>query len=164
MAALLLCLSVLSGLFPALAAADQEKQFSEIVKFDSIALHYAGDDGRPGERVLENALLRPDTALALYYTYSIPENKISDVQANVPYELDVSPHLTLSGLRHGSPLKFEENGAEGEQFGTIYADPDSGRAWVVFESDPDGTGTVLSNYTALNGAYFYPDCWRARTP
>lgn len=161
MAALLLSLSMLAGVFPTPAAADQGKWFSEIVEFDSIALHYAGDDGWPGAQVPENALLKPDVPLALYYRYSVPENKISDVLADVPYYLDVSPHLTLTDLRSGSPLKIEDDGVE---FGKIYADPDTGRAWVEFAPNPEGDGTVLSNYTELNGAYFYLDCRRAGSP
>ena len=46
LAALLLCLSMLAGLLPALASAEDDKEYlSSIVDFQSIALHYAGEDG-----------------------------------------------------------------------------------------------------------------------
>lgn len=58
LAALLLCLSMLTGFLPALArAADGGPLLSGIVNFQSIALHYAGPDGQSvGAEVENNAL------------------------------------------------------------------------------------------------------------
>lgn len=165
LAALLLCLTVLAGALPTLASAEGEEtgrtMLSSIVHFDSITLHYADADGRPGEQVQENALLDPGAHLALHYRYSIPADKISDVQAGVLYYLNVSSHLKLTDLKNGSALKFE---GTDEEFGTIYADSDNNSAWVTFKPGEDGTGTVLSDNEALNNAYFYLDCTRAAGP
>ncbi len=55
LAALLLCLSMLTGFLPALARAeDQGGNLSSIVTFDSITLHYAGADGQSVGAAVQN--------------------------------------------------------------------------------------------------------------
>ena len=161
LAALLLCLSMLMGFLPALAsAADDGAKLSSIVMFDSITLHYAGAGGQPeGTAIQDGTLLEKDKQLVLRYTYNITENQCAQIAAGTNYYLEVSPHLVLPNLEGGSPLTVKtEDGAQ-EQFGSIYADGSS--AWVTFDANPDGTGTVLSGYGELDNAFFYLNCNRA---
>lgn len=161
LAALLLCLSMLTGFLPALArAADNGEKLSGIVTFDSITLHYAGANGQSeGEKVPDNALLKKDDKLILRYTYTITEDQCNSIQAGTNYYLEVSPHLVLPYLESGSPLTVETGEGTQEQFGTIYANGSS--AWVTFGAKSDGSGTILSEYGELNNAYFYLNCNRA---
>lgn len=161
LAALLLCLSMLASFLPALArAADTVEKLSSIVTFDSIALHYADDDGQSvGAEVLDNTLLGKDDKLILRYTYTITEDQCQNIQAETAYYLDVSPHLVLPHLESGSPLTVETDDGTQKRFGAIYAD--GSKAWVTFYAKPDGNGTILSDYGELNNAYFYLNCNRA---
>lgn len=164
MAVFFLCLSMLAALLPALALAeaDQRARLSEIVNFQSITLHYAGDDGLPaGAAIPDHTLLKRDDRLVLYYTYEIPEDKISKIAAGIRYHLEVSSHLVLSHLENGSSLTIKTDEGE-QQFGKIYAD--GADAWVIFDPNEDGSGTVLSESGGLSGAYFYLDCGRAADP
>lgn len=143
LAALLLCLSMLTGFLPALArAADNGGKLSDIVTFDSITLHYAGADGQSvGAAVQDNALLKKDDKLILRYTYAITEEQCKQIVAGTRYYLEVSPHLVLPNLGSGSPLtmtvKNDDGTKEEKQFGIINADRSS--AWVEFLADTDGT-------------------------
>ncbi len=159
----LLCLSVMAGSFSAMAAAGgADRMLAGIAVFKEIKLCHAGVDGAlVGEPVEENELLDQGKDLMLYYTYEIPGDKIKQVEPDVPYYLNVSPHLALSKLDSGSPLTMEtENGPE--QFGVLYSD--GSRAWVEFDGKPDGSGAVLSDYDELANAYFYLNCARAAAP
>lgn len=161
--ALFLCLILLLCSLPAPAAsAGDEAMLSDIVHFQSIALHYAGSDGQPvGNVVSDHALLEQGTPLVLYYTYEIPDGKIPEIKANTNYYLDVSPHLVLSHSDSGSPLTMETDDGP-RQFGTIYAN--GTRAFITFLENDDGSGTVLSDYGELHNAYFYLDVRRADAP
>ena len=160
LAALLLCLSMITGFLPALArAADAGEKLSSIVNFQSIALHYAGPDGQSvGEIVQNNALLGKDDKLILRYTYAISDEQCVQITAGTNYYLEVSPHLVLPNLSSGSPLTIETDDGLVE-FGKIYADGSS--AWVTFDAKSDGGGTILSEYGELNDANFYLTCNRA---
>lgn len=70
-AAFLLCLAMLAGSLPAwAAAADGAPKLSDMVNFQSVALHYAGADGKPaGPEIPDNTKLKKDDALVLRYTY-----------------------------------------------------------------------------------------------
>ena len=152
---------MLMGFLPALAsAADDGAKLSSIVMFDSITLHYAGVGGQPeGTAIPDGTLLEKDKQLVLRYTYNITENQCAQIAAGTNYYLEVSPHLVLPNLEGGLPLTVKtEDGAQ-EQFGSIYADGSS--AWVTFDANPDGTGTVLSGYGELDNAFFYLNCNRA---
>lgn len=153
LAALLLCLSVLTGFLSAPAqAASGGLPFSDIVTFDSITLHYAAADGQsPGTIVQENALLKKDDNLVLKYTYTITEEQCGSIQAGTQYFLNVSPHLALPDLSSGSALTIKD-GEDSVEIGRIYADGSS--AWVTFND-------TLSDYDGLNNAYFYLTCNRA---
>lgn len=162
LAALFLCLCILAGFLPALAAAsDESGKFSDIASIYNITLHYADEDGMPGEAVQDNALMEADTKLALRYTYEITEEQCGLVTAGTPYYLDISPHLKLPDLKNGSALTIEsESGTE--QFGMIYAD--GRKAWVTFDAGENGNETVLSEFGNLENAYFYLNCGRADAP
>lgn len=163
LAALLLCLSMLTGFLPAPArAADAGEKLSSIVNFQSIALHYAGPDGQSvGAEVPNNALLGKDDKLILRYTYTITEEQCKQIVADTRYYLEVSPHLVLPDLDSGSPLTMtveNDDGTKAEkQFGIINADGAS--AWVEFLADTDGT--LLLGSDGILDAYFYLDCTRA---
>ena len=152
LAALLLCLSMLTGFLPALArAADGGPLLSDNVTFGSITLHYAAADGEsPDTKVQDEALLKKTDNLVLKYTYTITEDQCNRIQAETNYYLEVSPHLVLPNLAEGKSL----TDGGGEQFGTLYADGSS--AWVTFND-------TLSDYAGLNDAYFYLTCNRAGT-
>ena len=160
LAALLLCLSMLTGFLPALTrAADGGPLLSGIVTFGSITLHYAGADGQSvGAAVPDNALLKRDDKLILRYTYAISEGQCEQITAGTNYYLEVSPHLVLPNLSSGSALTIETDKGSVE-FGKIYADGSS--AWVTFDAKADGSGTILSDYGELQDAYFYLNCARA---
>lgn len=163
LAALLLCLSMLTGFLPALArAADGRPLLSSIVTFDSITLHYAGADGQSaGAEVQDNALIKKDDNLMLRYTYAISEEQCGKITAETNYYLDVSPHLVLPNLGSGSPLTMtvenDDGTKEEKQFGIINADGAS--AWVEFLADTDGT--LLLGSDGILNAYFYLNCNRA---
>lgn len=163
MAALFLCIVMLTGFFSVLeAAADTGAKFSGIVDFNSISLYYAGPDGRPeGEPLEDGILIEQNKQLVLSYTYEITEEQCEKIKADIPYYLEVSPHLRLGNLSGGSPLMIETGNGTQEQFGTIYAD--GSRAWVIFHNEEDSDKTVLSKYGELQGAYFYLDCKRTDT-
>ena len=162
LAALLLCLSVLAGFLPKMArAADNVEKLSGIVTFDSITLHYAGDDGQSvGAEVSDNALLGRDDKLILRYTYKITGEQCKSIQAGTNYYLEVSSHLVLPDLNGGSALTIETDDGPIE-FGRIYAN--GSRAWVIFRKKENSNDTVLSDYGELNNAYFYLNCSRAGT-
>ena len=174
--ALLLCLTILTGAFPALTASaeeDTEKKlfFSDIVRFRSITLHYAGAGGRPEEEAIQdNALIAKDRDLALRYTYEINAEQCKTIQADTKYYLQVSPHLVLPDLTEGSALTIEtdeddDGKTELIEFGKIYAD--GGRAWVTFHKnpdDPDNNPTIIQKYDGISDAFFYLNCGRAGTP
>lgn len=162
LAALFLCLCILAGFLPALAAAsDESGKFTDIASIQNITLHYAEKDGTPGDVVQDNALLEANMDLVLRYAYEITEEQCKEITAGTPYYLEISPHLELPDLKNGSALTIEsESGTE--QFGMIYAD---GReAWVTFDAGKDGSGTVLSELGGIENAYFYLDCGRADAP
>lgn len=151
-------------------AADGGDKFSDIAKFDSITLHYAGDDGGPEEEAIEDgALIEKGRQLVLHYTYAIPENTCNEIRAGIQYYLEVSPHLAVTHLEGGAPLKMENEDGSSQRFGTIYAD--GSRAWVTFlpkegngdtvPPDGDAGDTVLSDIGGLENAYFYLNCSRA---
>lgn len=162
--AFLLCLSLLSGFLPALAkAAENGERLAGIVKFQSITLHYAAENGQPeGAAIQDNILIEKERLLILRYAYEITEEQCSRIEADTPYYLEVSPHLILPDLgSQGSALTMEtEDGPR--KFGAIFAD--GSRAWVVFEGQKDGSGTVLSEYGELKDAFFYLNCSRAGAP
>ena len=161
LAALLLCLSMLAGLLPALASAEDDKEYlSSIVDFQSIALHYAGEDGRPAEPPIQTGLdgktlLEKGRPLALNYTYAITEEQCGQIQAGKAYYLEVSPHLALPHLEAGSPLILQ---GETGPFGYIHAD--GSRAWVEFLADEVNGGLLLGS-DGIQDADFYLDCTRA---
>ena len=105
-AAAVMCLSILAGLLPALALAeDAAEKLSSVVTFESITLHYAGADGQSaGAEVQDSDLLGEDDKLVLRYTYQITENQCKSIQANMNYFLEVSPHLVLPHLENGPIL------------------------------------------------------------
>lgn len=162
--AFLLCLSLLSGFLPALAkAAENGERLAGIVKFQSITLHYAAENGQPeGAAIQDNILIEKERLLILRYAYEITEEQCSHIKADTPYYLEVSPHLILPDLgSQGSALTMEtEDGPR--KFGAIFAD--GSRAWVVFEGQKDGSGTVLSEYGERKDAFFYLNCSRAGAP
>lgn len=160
LAALLLCLSMLTGFLPALAlAANNEGKLSDIVNFDNITLHYAGAGGQPEGTAIQNgALIEKDKKLVLHYTYAITEEQCKQITTGTDYYLDVSPHLSLPDLKGGSELTIETDDGP-VPFGKIYSD--GKRAWVTFDAKSDGSGTVLSEYGELNNAFFYLNCNRA---
>lgn len=162
-AALLLCLSMLTGFLPALAlAADDEgklSKLSSIVTFDSITLHCMDADGQPEKAAIQNGtLIEKDKKLVLRYTYTITEEQCNQITAGTDYYLDVSPHLSLPNLNEGSELTIETDDGS-VPFGKIYSD--GNKAWVTFDAKSDGSGTVLSEYSELNNAFFYLNCNRA---
>lgn len=160
LAALLLCLAMLAGFLPTLAAAvDGGEKLSSIVEFQSITLRYAGTGGQAvGAQVPENALLESGEPLRLCYTYEITQEQCKLIKADTPYYLEVSPHLSLPDMQDGSPLILTDDDKK-VPFGTIYAD--GSRAWVAFLAKEGGTDTVLSDYGELRNADFYLDCERA---
>lgn len=161
LAALFLCLCILASFLPALAAADESKKLSDIARIQNITLHYAEEDGTPGDVVQDNALLEANMDLVLRYAYEITEEQCKEITAGTPYYLEISPHLELPDLKNGSALTIEsESGTE--QFGMIYAD--GRKAWVTFDAGKDGSGTVLSELGGIENAYFYLDCGRADAP
>lgn len=165
LATLLLCLVMVMSFCPTLArAADAGEKLSGIVTFESITLHYAGSDGKPeGDAISDGVLLKHDNNLALRYTYTITEDQCNQITAGTNYYLEVSPHLVLPILDSGSPLTVvETEGEPGRKFGSIYAD--GNRAWVIFDANSDGNGTVLSEYGELQGAFFFLNCSRAGQP
>lgn len=122
LAALFLCLCILAGFLPALAAAsDESGKFSDIANIHDITVHYADEDGMPGDAVQDNALIEADGKLALRYTYEITGERCSRITAGTPYYLEISPHLELPNLQAGSALTIESE-SRMEQFGMIYAD------------------------------------------
>lgn len=140
------------------SAADEGERFADIVEFESITLHYPDESGQSaGELIQDNALLEKNKPFFLYYKYEIPEDKIQEIMPETRYYLEVSPHLILSSMENGSPLMSGE-----QQFGKIFSD--RSRAWVTFDENEDGTGTVLSDYDGLTDAYFYLNCRRAGVP
>ncbi len=160
--AFFLCLCMLSGFLPALAAAtDGSGKLSDIVSINNITLHYAEEDGMPGDAVKDDALIEADRKLVLHYTYEISEEQCREIIAGTRYYLEVSPHLELPHLEDGSSLTIEsESGTE--QFGMIYAD--GKKAWVTFDAGKNGNGTVLSEFGSLENAYFYLNCGRSAAP
>lgn len=135
-------------------------KFSDMVQFQSITLHYASTDGQlDGDVVRDNALIKKDQKLVLRYTYEINEEQCQNIKSDTSYYLEVSPHLVLPDL-NGSPLTIKTEDGE-EQFGSLYAERSSGRAWVVFTAKADSSDTVLSDYGELEDAFFYLNCTRA---
>ncbi len=140
--------------------AKKQGKFSDIVRFQSITLHYAStDDQLDGDVVQDNALIKKDQKLVLRYTYEINEEQCQNIKSDTSYYLEVSPHLVLPDL-NGSPLTIETEDGE-EQFGRLYAERSSGRAWVEFDAKTDSSDTVLSDYEGLEDAFFYLNCTRA---
>lgn len=86
-----------------------------------ITVHYADEDGMPGDAVQDNALIEADGKLALRYTYEITGEQCSKITSGTPYYLEISPHLELPNLQAGSALTIESE-SRMEQFGMIYAD------------------------------------------
>lgn len=90
LAALLLCLSMLTGFLPAIARAEEsEHKFSDFVAIDSIALyHYKNDPPKNlGEKVEDNALLTQNDPLILYYEYHITESQCDIIKVSQPVGL-----------------------------------------------------------------------------
>lgn len=166
LAALLLCLSMLTGLLPGPAKAADQGNLSDVVTFDNITLHYAADDGLPGEAVPDMTLLDKNAQLVLRYEYTVDEERSKKIQAGTKYLLDVSSHLTLPANLNAD-LYITERIAQGDgtwtelekKFGTLCADGVD--AWVIFLANEAGNGTVLSDYGGIENAYFYLDCGRA---
>lgn len=162
---------------PDSGSADEEKLFKNIARIDTVELCYAGTDGKPTQdKVLDGDLLEKDTRLAVKYTYTITADRFRNgiIEANIPYYLDISPHLKLPDLgANGEPLiiKIGNEGetAEEKEFGRIYAD--GSRAKITFIPNDAGTGIVLADYLKegsdfadFEGAYFYLGCGRADDP
>lgn len=143
-----------------------EKKLSDIATFTSIRLCYLDEHGGIEGEVGDRALIESGASLGLHYAYEIPYEKTGSIEAGVPYYLEVSPHLVLPDLKSGSSLTADTD--EGSvEFGKIYADTDTGRAWIEFSAKADGSGTVLSEIGGggLTGAYFYlRKCRRADSP
>ncbi len=162
--ALFLCLCMFTVFcpIPAEATYTEPKLFQSIAEFESITLH-ENADGKPGVQISENTLLSRDKQVVLNYTYKIMPEKIQDIEADAEYYLDISPHLVLPDLKNGSALTIEtEESHEQVEFARLYAD--GTRAWITFQMNAEGSGTVLSEYDELNGAYFYLHCGRAPAP
>lgn len=165
LAALFLCLSMLAGLFPVLARAeDAGPLFSSIVDFDSVTLHRSTDGTAVGAEVSNGEMLNSEEPLVLLYKYTITEEQCSQIKPDIQYYLQVSPHLVLPHLETGSPLSVEvetKSGTQREQFGTIYANGIS--AWVTFLPDGENAENTLLNekYGELDSARFYLSCHRA---
>ncbi len=160
---LILCCAVLAACeMTMLSRAEETKKLSDIVAFTGIALCYIDENGMPEEEMVQDgALIEKDARLALRYTYEIPEEKISAIEADIPYYLEVSPHLILPDLKDGSSLTVKSD--EGTiEFGKISADGAS--AWITFTGKEDGSGTVLSELGELQDAFFYLQCRRAEDP
>lgn len=156
-----LCLSLLAGFFPALTAKAEDgdvKKLSSIVTFQGITLHYDDGSGHPRELLKSGVLIKNDDKLVLKYAYEITEEQCKVIEPNMKYYLDISPHLVLPHLESGSPLTIDDGNGP-QRFGEICADGSS--AWVVFDRNEAGTGTVLSEYGEISDAYFYLDCSRA---
>ena len=158
---------------PDAGSADEEKLFRDIAEIDGVELCYAGTDGKPTQdKVLDGDLLEKDTRLAVKYTYTITADKFRDsrIVANIPYYLDISPHLKLPGLvADGEPLMIKIGNEEEKEFGRIHAD--DSRAYITFTPNNNGTGIALadhlkegSDFADFEGAYFYLGCGRADDP
>lgn len=149
-----------------LVIADTRMNFSDIVEFQSIALHYTDVYGKPEENPIgDYEMLEEDKQLALRYTYKFTGEQCKEIKADTKYYLVISPHLVLPHLESGSPLAVETEDGKKEQFGTIYADGSD--AWVMFTRKEDGSGTVLSDYAdsgGLEDVYFYLNCSRSGKP
>lgn len=163
-AALLLGLSLLAGLLPTLAAAEDEAKFAEIAKFQKIGLYRANESGDPeGEALRDHVLIGADDRLALRYEFNIPVGMSGTITADTPYYLEISPHLLLS-LSGSWPLMVEDEDGDEEQFATLSAG--GGKAWVTFLAKRDGNGNatlVLLEWMSDNGfaGEFHLGCGRA---
>ncbi len=131
MAAFLLCLSMVAGLFPGLAQAAEDKYlFDNIAKLESAALY---DDA--GVQIQNSALIEQRKRLELRYTYTIDDTRCADILPDVAYYLRISPHLQLPTIAAEGillPMKVETDTGAIEQvpFGVLHADGQ--RAWVTF--------------------------------
>lgn len=146
-----------------------EKKLSDVATFTSIRLCYLDEHGGITGDVEDRALIDSGASLGLRYTYEIPKENVdvSSIEANVPYYLEVSPHLVLpSDLKADLSLTEEgENGISRElKFGKICAN--GSKAWIEFYENDSNTGTVLSEIEGgkLTDAYFYLQCGRAGLP
>lgn len=163
-AALLLCLSMLTGMLSTLAAAEGETKFAEIARFQKIELYRADENGNPkGDALQDHVLIGADDRLALRYEFHIPEEQSGGITADAPYYLEISPHLLLS-LGGSWPLMVEDEEGNQEQFGTLHAG--GGKAWVTFSAKTDGSGNtklVLSDWMDPDGfaGEFHLGCGRA---
>lgn len=149
------------------AEGDTEKKLSDVAAFTSIRLCYLDEHGGITGEVGDRALIDSGASLGLRYTYEIPKENVDvkDIEADVPYYLEVSPHLVLpSDLEADLSLteKDEDGTSRESKFGKICAD--GSKAWIEFYANNSNTGTVLSEIGELTGAYFYLQCGRAASP
>lgn len=163
LAALLLCLSMLTGVLPALAqAADGGLLLSSIVTFDRITLHNYEDTApnKLGAEIENNTLIGKNDQLVLYYEYSIfDETKLNSIKADTPYYLDVSPHLVLFSFAAQTLMMEVEDTDEKVPFGKI--ESDGSRAWVTFDGNEETRKTILEEQGGIGGANLYLNCKRA---
>lgn len=144
-----------------------EKKLADVVTFTSIKLCYLDEHGGREGDIEDGALIESGARLGLRYTYEIPKENvdINSIEANIPYYLDVSPHLVLpSDLEADLSLteKDEDGTSRESKFGKICAD--GSKAWIEFYENDSNTGTVLSEIGELTGAFFYLQCRRAVSP
>lgn len=90
---LLLCLSILAGVYPMSAfAADTGEMLSDIVTFDAITLHYRDSNGQMEEAAIQdNALIEKGSRLVLHYSFGITKEQCGKIKAGTEYNLEVSP-------------------------------------------------------------------------
>lgn len=190
--AILLCLSLLAGLMPTAAAAEERKSFQDAAEIVAITLHKM-NGSELGEEVEENALLKKGESLGLKYTYTISEKKSKELVADTPYYLEISPHL-VPDLGSSIPLKMKIDKDTEIEFAKLHADGSG--AYVTFYkadstvdtadvagsevravSDGGITGTAdavngdtflaqiieKEGFGGLEDAYFYLGCKRADT-
>lgn len=144
-----------------------EKKLSDVATFTSIKLCYLDEHGGIEGDVEDRALIDSGASLGLRYTYEIPKENVDvkDIEANVPYYLEVSSHLVLpSDLEAELSLteKDEDGTSRESKFGKICAN--GSKAWIEFYENDNNTDTVLSEIGELTGAYFYLQCRRAGLP
>lgn len=121
-AAFLLCLSMVAGLFPGLAQAAEDKYlFDNIATLESAALY---DDA--GAQIQNSALIEQRKRLELRYTYTIDDTRCADILPDVAYYLRISPHLQLPtsmSSRGDPPAHGSGDRHRGDRAGALWCAP-----------------------------------------
>lgn len=160
LAVFFLSLAMMAGHFPALAAEAApgagDKPLSSVVTFDCIELYHDNGSIPPNTPITDGDLLEANAPVLVYYTYNISEMQCRDIEADVPYYLDTSPHLKLPDFGY-LDLQMTVDGVE-EKFGEIHANGVD--AWVVFTDRGDGKPKLLDYGGELYDAQLYLGCTR----